>query len=157
MHKYSKPFVPVSDTLLELLYYWVFAAIIAWEVSARKLDLETMPRLGLRVFAVMEICNAKCHWMLRTFRTENKGKGAAYILPKGFLFDWVSCPHYTCEILAWASFASVVRSAGSIAFAFLGAIIMIGYAKERHDRYKTQFLQYPKSRGMLVPLDRFVV
>lgn len=43
---YSQSHVPISDTVTELIYYWVFASVIAWEVSAMKLDLETMPTLG---------------------------------------------------------------------------------------------------------------
>jgi hypothetical protein len=167
------------DTVVEFVYYWLFAITIAWEVSAMSLDFAEMPTFGqyfyypwrgliffwfllsgLRVFAVMEICNAKCHWMLRDFRLGKKSSPpvmGAYVMPTGFLFDWVSCPHYTCEVLAWVGFACVVRSLGSIIFASLGAIIMFGYAKERHMKYRKQFPDYPAGRGMLVPLDRFVV
>ena len=39
-----------------------------------------------------------------------------YKIPKGFMFDLISCPNYFGEIIEWMGFAIATRNLGSLAF-----------------------------------------
>lgn len=48
--------------------------------------------------------NYHAHIMLRNLRPAGS---AVRGIPRGFAFEWVSCPNYTFEILAWASLSAM--------------------------------------------------
>jgi len=72
-------------------------------------------------------------------------------IPYGFLFEYVSCPNYTFEILAWLSFSFMTNSIAALLFAIVGAGQMYIWAVGKHKRYRKDFPDYPKSRKILIP------
>lgn len=56
---------------------------------------------------VFELCNLISHLQLRYLRPAGT---TVRKIPRGFLFELVSCPNYTCEILAWISFSFMTQS-----------------------------------------------
>src|SRR5205807_327267 len=104
-------------------YYWGFAAWIAWSVSAptHRAPLLGLQATGLLVFTLAEAGNARAHVMLRRLRPVG---GHEKRLPRGFLFELVSCPHYLCEILSWVGFSLATQTLAGLAFTLLGAGIL---------------------------------
>lgn len=156
VHRYSKAKVPVGDVLIEYLYYWGFAA---W--NAVSLTPEYRPStgygwiaLGSAVFVVAEWGNARAHRMLRELRPEGS---KLRVIPRGFLFERVSSPHYLFEILSWLGFALVTRTWSALAFLVVGAGILGSWARVRHVAYHKDFdgregrEAYPASRRALIP------
>lgn len=156
VHRYSKPSVPVGDVLIEYLYYWGFAAWIAVSLTPNvhhpANEWLTLP--GVLLFVVAERGNAHAHRMLRQLRPEGS---KVRVIPRGFLFERVSSPHYLFEILSWVGFALVTQTWASTAFLLVGAAILASWAKARHVAYLKEFdgaegrEKYPPSRRALIP------
>lgn len=88
------------------------------------------------------------HIQLRNLRPSGTKKRG---IPRGGLFNLVSCPNYTCEILSWVAFSILTGSIGSWLFTIVGAVQMFFWAKNKHSRYRKEFRDYPAERKILVP------
>jgi very-long-chain enoyl-CoA reductase len=156
VHRYSKPSIGPGDYLTEYIYYWGFAAWIAWSLAAPSHRAQSMPLqlAGMLVFALAEAGNARAHWMLRGLRRAGTNEK---LIPRGFLFEWVSCPHYLCEILSWVGFNLATQTLAGLAFMLVGAGILGAWAHTRHVAYKKDFAGqgageiYPSRRRALFP------
>lgn len=156
VHRYSKPSVPIADVATEYVYYWGFAAWNAVSLTAESYrgPAPWFVVLGAVVFATAEWGNARAHRMLRDLRHPGARTRA---LPRGFLFEHVSCPHYLFEILSWAGFALLTQTWSAAAFLLVGSGILGAWARARHLAYRKEFdgLQgrelYPVSRRALFP------
>ena len=156
VHRYSKPSIGAGDYLTEYLYYWGFAAWVAWSLTAvaHQPPHPFLQAFGLALFVVAEASNSRAHVMLRDLRSPN---GSEKPLPRGFLFERVSCPHYFFEILSWVGFNLVTGTLAGVAFMAVGAGILGAWAHTRHVAYKKQFdgldgrELYPAQRRALIP------
>ncbi|KAK9462243.1 3-oxo-5-alpha-steroid 4-dehydrogenase-domain-containing protein [Lipomyces oligophaga] len=73
-------------------------------------------------------------------------------IPKGYGFDWVSCPNYFFELIAWMQITLITRSLVSLLFLVASALQMWRKAARKHELYKKEFgAQYPKYRKILIP------
>jgi|SRR6185369_748359 len=157
VHRYSKPSIAAADYLTEYVYYWGFGAWIAWSVTARAAHAPSfaVQLLGLAWFVLSETGNARAHLMLRALRTPG---GREKQIPRGFLFERVSCPHYLFEISSWVGFNLVTQTWAGIAFMLVGAGILSAWAHTRHLAYRKEFdgsdgrERYPEQRRALIPL-----
>jgi len=75
-----------------------------------------------------------------------------YKIPRGGLYEWVSCPNYLGEILQWTGWTIATWSLPGLAFAFFTCCNLVPRALKHHQWYQETFKQYPKSRKALVPL-----
>jgi very-long-chain enoyl-CoA reductase len=156
LHRYSKPRVPLSDVIIEYAYYWGFAAWAAAVLFSKDYAApdSLFVLLGGAVFLLGEAGNAKAHRMLQALRPAGS---SARQIPRGFLFNQVSCPHYFFEILSWLGFAVATQSLPSLVFLLLGAAILGGWAHGRHKAYRAEFngkdgqALYPATRRALLP------
>jgi very-long-chain enoyl-CoA reductase len=156
VHRYSKAQVPVGDVLIEYLYYWGFAVWIAASLTpnVHPPGMLWLSVLGVVVFVVAERGNARAHRMLRDLRPEGSTER---VIPRGFLFERVSSPHYLFEILSWVGFALATQTFAACAFLAVGAGILGSWARVRHAAYHKQFdgregrEAYPASRRALIP------
>lgn len=79
------------------------------------------------------------------------------VIPRGFLFERVSCPHYSFEICSWIGFALVAQTWAALAFLVVGAGILGAWAHARHQAYLEDFdgrdgrEKYPTGRRALIP------
>jgi very-long-chain enoyl-CoA reductase len=156
IHRYSKPQVPLGDVITEYLYYWGFAV---WNALSLLSESYRGPALGwvvvgAAVFVLAELGNAKAHRMLRDMRPAGT---ATRVIPRGFLFERVSSPHYLFEILTWVGFALATQTWASLAFLLLGSGILASWARARHLAYRKDFdgregrASYPVERRALIP------
>jgi len=155
VHRYSKPRIGPADYLTEYAYYWGFAAWIAWSVTGAPLHATRAWQIpGLLLFLLAEAGNTQAHRVLRDLRAPG---GRQRQIPRGFLFEHVSCPHYSCEILSWVGFNLVTQTWAGAAFMLVGAAILGVWAHSRHVAYRQEFdglegrARYPVERRALIP------
>jgi len=156
LHRYGKSSIGPGDYLTEYVYYWGFGAWIAWSLSA---PTHARPStialaLGLVVFTLAEAGNSRAHVMLRNLRPVG---GSEKRVPRGFLFEWVSCPHYLCEISSWVGFNLATQTLAGAVFMIVGIGILAAWAHTRHVAYRKEFdgangrELYPAQRRALLP------
>ena len=156
VHRYGKARVPTSDVVTEYIYYWGFAAWNAFSLtsSSYRAPASWLVALGLLLFAFAQLCNARAHRMLRDLRPEGS---KLRVIPRGFLFERVSSPHYLFEILSWLGFALVAGTWAARAFLVVAAGILSSWAQARHVAYRKDFdglegrEMYPAVRRALIP------
>jgi very-long-chain enoyl-CoA reductase len=156
VHRYGKRLVPITDVVIEYVYYWGFAAWNAFSLTSPSYRAANavLVALGIGVFALAELGNAKAHRMLRDLRPSGSARRA---IPRGFLFERVSCPHYLFEISSWVGFALVAQTWAALAFLVVGAGILASWAHTRHLAYRKDFdgrdgrELYPAERRALIP------
>lgn len=62
-----------------------------------------------------------------------------YVIPKGFLFEYVTCPNYSAEIAGWVLFTIATQTAAAGIFTLVGAGQMLQWAMGKHARLRRTF------------------
>ncbi len=86
--------------------------------------------------------------VLRKLRRRGEG---GHQIPRGALFDDVSCPNYLGEILMWIGWAIATWSAIGLATAAWTAARLLPRAFSHHLWYRRRFVDYPRRRTALIP------
>jgi 3-oxo-5-alpha-steroid 4-dehydrogenase 1 len=74
-----------------------------------------------------------------------------YRIPRGFLFEKISCPNYFGEVLEWAGWALAAWSWPALSFAVWTAANLVPRALTHHRWYREHFTDYPPARKAIVP------
>lgn len=93
---------------MEYIYYWGFISWICWSIISKDYSINKFNTLLFSIlWIVSEYSNWKCHSILANLRKDgSKDKK----IPYGFAFEYITCPHYTFEILSWFAFAMLVQT-----------------------------------------------
>ena len=103
--------------------------------------------LGLIIFIIGIYINISSDNILIKLRTNQKG----YVIPKGKLFNYVSCPNFLGEIIEWLGFAIMTLNPGSLSFLIWTICNLIPRSKAHHKWYQENFKNYPKKRKAVIP------
>ncbi len=103
--------------------------------------------LGLIIFIIGFYINISSDNILIKLRTKQKG----YVIPKGKLFNYVSCPNFFGEIIEWLGFAIMTLNPGSLSFLIWTICNLIPRSIAHHKWYQDNFENYPKKRKAVVP------
>lgn len=158
LHKFSHGTMPIFNLFKNCAYYWGFAAFVAYFINH---PLYTAPPLSraqpLLLFAMLcQLSNFWCHIILAKLRSGSSSTG--YQIPHGFLFEYITCANYYCEILGWVAFTAAVQTVAAGIFITAGAGQMAIWAKAKHARLRKIFdgkdgkPKYPRRWIMLPPL-----
>ena len=146
LHKYSGPIDPLT-TLMIASFYSLIAGFISFLNSWPLPITDNFFWLGLLLFVFGETANFSHHKILADLRKDTK----KYILPRGGWFEYVACPHYFFEIVAWVGVALMSRHL----FALIALVGMAGYLLARSRKtlawYREKFPNFPKNRKALIP------
>lgn len=152
VHNHGSHTVPTFSLLKECVYYWGFAALIGWSVNRPLAEEPSRWRVmvGFPMFCMAMFCNMICHVQLKYLRPKGTNKVG---LPRGFLFEYVDCPNYFCEIMMWVAFNVVTGfTVAGVTFCVFGAVYMTMAAKARHAQYKKIYRnKYPRFRKIIFP------
>ena len=86
----------------------------------------------------------------RRIQTQKPGPGH-YIIPRGGMYRWVSCPNYLGEIIQWSGWALLTWSPVGLAFAVFTFANIFPRGLSGHRWYKEQFPDYPSGRRAVIP------
>ncbi|MBV9990311.1 MAG: 3-oxo-5-alpha-steroid 4-dehydrogenase [Alphaproteobacteria bacterium] len=103
--------------------------------------------LGLALFICGAALNLWADGRLMRLRTPQ----ADYALPRGGMFERVSCPNHLGEILEWSGFALRCWNLAALSFAIWTAANLIPRALSHHRWYEARFPAYPPARKAVIP------
>jgi len=103
---------------------------------------------GVSVFMLGFGINLKADQILLNLRKPGE---TGYKVPRGWLYEYVTCPNYLGEILEWLGFALATWSLAGLAFALYTAANVGPRAFANHRWYRERFPDYPKQRKALLP------
>lgn len=103
---------------------------------------------GLSLFLAGFFVNLRSDQILRNLRGPGE---TGYKIPRGFLFDRVSCPNYLGEMMEWFGWALMTWSLPGLAFALYTVANLGPRALANHRWYLDKFPDYPKERRALLP------
>jgi 3-oxo-5-alpha-steroid 4-dehydrogenase 1 len=123
--------------------------------------------LGITLFVLGAIINIHSDQILMNLKTNTaKGRTASmmqrsydnsntnnkrYVIPRGGLFEYVSCANYFGEIVEWSGFALACGTLPALAFAVYTFSNLAPRAVKQHAWYKQKFEDYPKDRAAVIP------
>lgn len=103
---------------------------------------------GFTIFICGFIVNKISDSRLMTMRKNNPGE---YVIPEGWLFNYVSSPHYLGEIVEWSGWAIMTFSAPGLSFAVFTFANLFPRAIASHNWYKQNLSGYPPDRKAILP------
>jgi 3-oxo-5-alpha-steroid 4-dehydrogenase 1 len=103
---------------------------------------------GVILFAGGFIINKISDEKLRRLRKESP---LEYVIPKGWLFKYISSPHYFGEIIEWGGWAVMTWSLPGLAFFIFTFANIFPRAISSHKWYKEHFSDYPTDRKAVIP------
>ena len=74
-----------------------------------------------------------------------------YQIPRGGMFELVSCPNYLGETIEWSGYAMCTGSLAGLAFAFYTFANLAPRAQQHHHWYKETLPAYPANRKAYIP------
>jgi hypothetical protein len=110
----------------------------------------TDPRfiVGVAVFAAGAGINIWSDNRLIGLRSAGK---QGYSIPRGGLFERVSCPNHLGEVIQWSGFALMCWNLPALSFAVWTAANLIPRAVSHHAWYRRSFPDYPPDRHAVIP------
>ncbi|KAJ2449807.1 hypothetical protein EV183_004687 [Coemansia sp. RSA 2336] len=105
--------------------------------------------VGLCLFVLGMAGNVYHDNILMGVRTRTAKSG--YAIPRGGLFELVSCPHFLCEIVEWLGFAVLSGSPAAWTFCLNVVCNLVPRAYFIHKWYHATFADYPQTRTAIVP------
>jgi len=158
VHRFSHGTMPLMNLFKNCGYYWGFTAFVAYFMNHPLYMPPTFGTIQIAIgfigFVVAEIGNYSIHAALRDLRPPGT-KERKIPMPNGNpltnMFNLVSCPNYTYEALAWFSFSVMTQCVPALIFNAVGLYQMSVWAIGKHNNYKKEFPNYPKSRRAIMP------
>jgi len=103
---------------------------------------------GFVLFVGGFIINKTADSKLMHLRNNNSGE---YVIPRGWLFEYISSPHYFGEIVEWCGWAIMTFSLPGLAFAVFTFANLFPRAIASHKWYRQHFNDYPSGRKAVIP------
>lgn len=104
---------------------------------------------GLAVFFTGAALNLWADDRLIGLRTKVGARD--YSVPRGGMFEFVSCPNHLGEIVEWSGFALMCWNLPALSFAIWTAANLAPRALSHHRWYRGRFADYPPGRRALIP------
>ena len=156
VHKFSAATMPLRNIFKNSAHYWLLSGlnIAAWVYApsspTAKAANPILLYAGILLYVVGELGNASVHLTLSSLRSPG---GTERGIPKGPLFDLVTCPNYLTETLSWIGVYLVSGLSWSVLlFALVSVGQMASWSKKKEMRYRQEFgRKYKKKRFFMFP------
>ena len=136
--------------------YYIAVPLTLYSIADETESLETWRScFGVTIFLAANWVQFVCHKNLADLRPLKAPAetGVSYSIPRGFWFGFVSCPHYTAEVVIYTALAATARCARPLIFLTVFVVIELSLsATTQHHWYKRKFRDYPIHRHAIFPL-----
>jgi len=152
--KNSNDKMPLSVVLLGIFFNFVNASLNGYWVfnlSGGYPDRWLSdPRFiaGVVLFIGGFVINRQADFILSKLRRPGE---KSYSIPRGGLYNCISCPNYFGEIVIWIGWALATWSLAGLSFALWTIANLAPRARTHHSWYHQQFPDYPPDRKALIP------
>jgi 3-oxo-5-alpha-steroid 4-dehydrogenase 1 len=146
--------MPLATVVASMIFYTINGYMIGYYFgSLRELPFEWLrdPRflLGAGLFVVGFVVNVKADDTLINLRAPGE---SGYAIPRGGLFEYVSCPNFLGEIVEWIGFAIMSWSLPGAVYAIWVSSTLFSTGLATHRWYREHFGEdYPRDRKAIVP------
>lgn len=144
--------VPVLAFTTNLGITYLNASILSWALidGGYGNDWLADPRFiaGVLLFAAGWYVNRKADAMLAALRRPGE---TGYRIPRGWLYEKISCPNYFGETLVWIGWAIATWSLAGAIFVLWTIANLLPRALANHAWYHEKFPDYPSERKAVVP------
>ena len=113
----------------------IFCLIIDYELKSFWLNYF----FGLAIFGIGMYINIHSDYSMIKQRNENKDANNKYIIPRGFMYELISCPNYFGELTEWLGFFILSNSFSGLVFFISTFANLFPRAIQYHQWYKTKF------------------
>ena len=155
VHRFSNATMPVQNIFKNSFHYWVLAGVliaaVAYSPTSATASQGTplLTYAGLALYTIGELGNLNAHLVLRSLRSPG---GTERGVPKGLGFDWVTCPNYLFETIAWAGILAISRSWGTAIFVAVAMAQMAVWSQKKENRYRKELgTKYPRKKFSMIP------
>jgi very-long-chain enoyl-CoA reductase len=156
VHRFSAATMPLRNIFKNSAHYWILSGVLmaafiyAPSSSAAKPANPLLLYPGLALFVIGELGNLQTHLVLKGLRSAN---GTERGIPRGFLFDLVTCPNYLTETMSWLGVYLVSGfSWGVLIFIIASVAQMAQWANKKERRYRKEFGdKYKRKRYTMLP------
>jgi protein-S-isoprenylcysteine O-methyltransferase Ste14 len=104
--------------------------------------------VGLGIFGLGWLLNQHADHVLLHLRKPGQ---EGYVIPRGGLYRWVSCPNYLGEMLEWLGWACLCWSFAGLSFFVFTTANLFPRALAHHAWYREKFEDYPRERKAILP------
>ena len=136
--------IVTSALFFNLINGFVNGYYLGFEAPADSSYLQIQVLIGLAIFFAGMFINIRTDNRLIALR--NKGNG--YKIPRGWLFEYISCPNHFGEVIEWIGFAIVAWNLPALSFAVWTVSNLVPRALNHHEWYKEKFDDYPRSEKL---------
>lgn len=131
----------MNGSLLGIHFTWFSPYTNEWLTDPRFIA-------GVLIFIIGMAIN----WMADTRLINLRKPGeTGYKIPRGWLFEYISCPNLFGEIIEWLGFAILTWSVPGVVFFVWTFANVVSRAIAHHKWYKEKFPDYPKQRKAVFP------
>ncbi|KAH9826944.1 steroid alpha reductase family protein [Teratosphaeria destructans] len=155
VHRFSNATMPARNIFKNSAHYWLFSGLLIAYFTYSPTSItagEAKPLLtytGLALFTVGELANLNTHLVLRGLRSPG---GTERGVPRGLGFNWVTCPNYLFETIAWVGILLINLSWTTAVFAAIAVGQMALWARKKESRYRKELGgQYKKKKFSMIP------
>ena len=113
----------------------IFCLIIDYELKSFWLNY----LFGLAIFGLGMYINIHSDYSMIKQRNANKDSNNKYIIPRGFMYELISCPNYFGELTEWLGFFILSNSFSGLVFFISTFANLFPRAIQYHQWYKTKF------------------
>ncbi|KAL1589244.1 hypothetical protein WHR41_02007 [Cladosporium halotolerans] len=156
VHRFSLATMPYTNIFKNSAHYWLFSGVLiayfTYSPNSPTASSDASPALtyvAVALYIIGELCNLSTHLTLRSLRAPGSTERG---IPRGLGFDWVTCPNYLFESIAWVAILLVNRHWSTAIFIALAVGQMAIWAKKKERRYRKELGgKYKKKRFAMVP------
>lgn len=139
-----------SAAIFNIMNAGLNGLFLGWSGVVYHVEWLSDPRfiIGIAIFALGAGINIWADNKLINLRSGNE---QGYVIPRGGLFNAISCPNHFGEIIQWSGFALMCWNLPALSFAIWTAANLIPRAVSHHAWYKRTFGDYPQERRAVIP------
>ena len=104
--------------------------------------------IGMTLYLLGVVINTRADTTLLSLRAPGESD---YRIPRGGLYESISCPNYLGEIIQWTGWAVATWSLAGLSFALWTIANLVPRALAHHRWYQQEFLDYPADRRAIFP------